>query len=80
MRKEMGIAMASSPPTPNFENLSTAEKILQLQDAWDRIADNPESVELTPAQKAVLDARLESLAASPDKGTSWEEIKRSLQK
>ena len=75
--------MDSSPAAHTTENdfnqLSVAEKIVQLQDAWDRIAENPESVEVTPAQKEVLDLRLEDLERHPNDGTTWEEIKSGLQ-
>ena len=37
----------------DFEQLSTSEKILRLQEQWDRIAENPDEVEVTEAQKAI---------------------------
>ena len=72
--------MTFHPLSSDFDSLSMAEKILQLQDAWDRISENPEDVEVTPTQKAALDARLEALANNPEQGKSWGEIKRSFQK
>jgi putative addiction module component (TIGR02574 family) len=72
--------MDTYPPTSDFERLSTAEKIIRLQDAWDRIAEKPERVEVTPEQKKELDARLKAMAADPNDGSTWQEIKYSLRK
>jgi putative addiction module component (TIGR02574 family) len=60
---------------PDFEALSTAEKILHVQDLWDRIAAGPEAVELTEAQAADLDRRLEEHRSNPERGSSWEEVR-----
>lgn len=72
--------MNTYPPTPDFDGLSTAEKILRLQEAWDRIAEDPRSVEVTAAQKDELDARLEVMEEDPDAGASWEEIRDEIRK
>ena len=64
----------------NFEKLSTAEKILRLQEAWDRIAENPDEVEVTEAQKMELDSRIEKMEENPDEGTAWETIKKEIHK
>ena len=62
----------------NTDQLSTAEKILRLQDEWDRIAENPDAIELTDAQRRELDARLAAAAASPDDAMSWETVVSSI--
>jgi len=72
--------MSSIPPSADFDRLSTAEKILRLQDAWDRIAENPDSVEVTEAQKDALDSRLEALEQRPEEGASWEDTKDGIRK
>jgi putative addiction module component (TIGR02574 family) len=66
------------PPNANYEQLSTAEKILRLQDEWDRIAENPDAIELTDAQRKELDVRLAAAAASPDDTTSWDAVVASV--
>lgn len=63
----------------DFNSLTTAEKILHVQDLWDRIAaSKPEEVELTEAQRADLDRRLEAHRADPDRGSSWEDVKKRI--
>jgi len=60
----------------DFDSLSTAEKILHVQDLWDRIvAGAADEVELTQAQRADLERRLEAHRADPDRGSSWEEAR-----
>ncbi len=55
--------------------LSVAERILLIEEIWDRIADEQESLELTQAQQRELDRRLDAYEASPKEGGSWEEVK-----
>ncbi len=50
-------------------------RILLVEEIWDSIAADQESVEITAAQKQELDRRLEAYRASGDKGSSWEEVK-----
>jgi putative addiction module component (TIGR02574 family) len=64
--------------TVDFEQLSTAEKILRLQEQWDRIAENPDAVDVTEAQKLELDTRLAAMEESPGGATSWTKIKAEL--
>ncbi|SPF50198.1 conserved hypothetical protein [Syntrophobacter sp. SbD1] len=66
--------------TPSeMKKLSVAERILMVEELWDSIAAEQESLQLTEAQKTELDRRLNSREASPDEGKSWEEIKRRLE-
>lgn len=76
----MGDVMETFPLTPDFERLSTAEKILRLQEAWDRIAESPENVKMTETQRQELDSRLEAMKENPDKGIAWKAAKDELRK
>ena len=58
--------------------LSVAERIQLVQDIWDSIAEVPESLELSPEQKAELDRRLESLERNPDSAISWQELRTRI--
>jgi putative addiction module component (TIGR02574 family) len=64
----------------DFERLSTSERILWLQDLWDRIAEKPETVEVTEAQKRELDLRLAASEREPEAGIPWNEVKAVLRK
>lgn len=61
------------------EDLSTAEKILRVQDLWDEIARTPGDVPLTDAQRAEAERRLLDHERNPRECSTWEEIKRRLE-
>ena len=60
--------------------LSPSERIQLAEDLWDSVAEIPESIELSAAQREELDRRLEAYHADPDAGSPWESIKASLRK
>lgn len=65
---------------PGFDDLSPAEKVIYIQDLWDRLAARQEDVEVTEAQRHELDRRLQSHVARPDDGLDWETARKSLEK
>lgn len=65
-------------PFSEILKLSVAERIQLVEDIWDSIAAEPESVPLTPEQIAELDRRLADAEASPATGKSWAEVKARL--
>jgi putative addiction module component (TIGR02574 family) len=58
--------------------LSSAERILLVEEIWDSIASVPDSVEVTPAQREELDRRLEAYHKDPGAGDPWELVKARL--
>jgi len=52
-------------------NLSVTERIQLVEDIWDTIAEVPEQVTLTDAQKVELDHRLEAYHRNPGEGSPW---------
>ena len=64
----------------NILKLSLSERIQLVEDIWDSIAESPETLPLTAAQKAELDRRLADHEADPDSGRSWDEFRASLDK
>ena len=69
--------MSSIYPREILE-LSLAERITLIEEIWDSIADSPEDLPVTAAQKAELDPRLAEHRADPTAGRSWEEVRSSL--
>ncbi len=55
----------------SFEQMTTAERILHVQDLWDRIAEHPEDVPLTPTQRIELRRRLDASRANPGDSVDW---------
>jgi putative addiction module component (TIGR02574 family) len=61
------------------DELSIAERILKLQDQWDEIASLPEAAELTPAQLAELERRLQDHRLRRRSYKTWEELRSELE-
>ena len=58
--------------------LSVSERIELVERIWDSIVEDQGELELTQAQKAELDRRLRAHEASPDRGSSWSDVKKRL--
>lgn len=65
-------------PVLDFSHLTVAERIQLVEDIWDSIAEAPETLELTPAQRAELDRRLEEHRQSPGSAIPWEQVRTEL--
>jgi putative addiction module component (TIGR02574 family) len=63
---------------PEILKLSVAERILIAEQIWDSITAEQEALPITEAQKTELDRRLDDYQASPEEGSSWNEIKNKL--
>jgi putative addiction module component (TIGR02574 family) len=60
------------PMEPSFEQMTKAERILYVQDLWDRIAADPDPVPLSAAQLAEVRRRLADHEAHPEASIPWE--------
>jgi putative addiction module component (TIGR02574 family) len=63
---------------PEFDQLSTPEKIEYVQKLWERIANSSEAAELTDAQRAELDRRLDAHQKNPTDGSPWSEVNKRI--
>jgi len=61
-----------------FEEMSPAERILHVQELWDRIAEEPESVPVSEEWKTELGRRLEAHRADPAAAIPWDQVKARL--
>ena len=59
-------------------DLSPSEKLQLVQDLWDDLAADPESVPIPEWQKQELDRRAANLKANPASALTWEEVKRRV--
>jgi putative addiction module component (TIGR02574 family) len=57
---------------PTFDEMTTAERILHVQELWDSIAADAERQPLSPAQAAELDRRAEDYRLHPETSIPWE--------
>ena len=58
--------------------LPVQERIRLVELIWDSVAAVPEAVEISPALKAEIDARLAEFEANPETGYSWDQVKSRL--
>lgn len=66
-------------PLSELENLSASERLQLVQDLWDSIAAEPDSVPVTDAQKEELDRRLDAHRTEGDERISWSKLRECLQ-
>ncbi len=59
-------------------NLTVAERIELIGDLWDSMAEAPESIGLTDAQKAELDRRLDAYRKDPTAGAAWPLVRERI--
>ena len=62
----------------NIQELSQSERIRLAEELWDSVAKNQARLEVTDAQRKILDKRMVAYKASPNEGTSWEEVKNEM--
>ncbi len=61
-------------------NMPVAERLRLVEDLWDSIAEVPEKLELSDAQRKELDERLEKYHRDPEAGSPWEDVKKRILK
>lgn len=65
---------------PEIKKLSTAEKILLVEDLWDSIASDESVVPVPRSHMEELDKRLKSYESAPGNLLSLEELQRGIEK
>jgi putative addiction module component (TIGR02574 family) len=58
--------------------LPLTERLKLVEAIWESIAEFPEALELTDAQREELDRRLEDYENDPDAGVPWSEVRARL--
>jgi putative addiction module component (TIGR02574 family) len=63
---------------PNFDSVSSDERIEFVLELWDLIAQSPQNVRVPDEHKRILDERLDAYAAEPRPGRPWPEVRDEL--
>lgn len=66
------------PSRTELFQLPITERIQLVEDLWDSIADSPEDLPLTDAQKEELERRLHAWRENPTEGSSWESARARI--
>ncbi|MBL8830442.1 MAG: addiction module protein [Planctomycetaceae bacterium] len=61
-----------------IDRLSIAERIALVEEIWDSVAEERDSLPLTSAQREDLQHRLDESLAYPECGADWEEVFQRL--
>ncbi|MBW1882261.1 MAG: addiction module protein [Deltaproteobacteria bacterium] len=70
--------MTSNALRKELFRLSVAERLELVEELWDSIPAEGETLELTPEQRQDLDRRLAEADADPDGGVPWEEARERI--
>jgi putative addiction module component (TIGR02574 family) len=63
---------------PTYQELSTSEKLLLVEEIWDEITRHPDDLPIPAWHKAELNRRYQEYQRNPRQGSSWEEVKARL--
>jgi putative addiction module component (TIGR02574 family) len=63
---------------PTYQELSTSEKLLLVEEIWDEIASHPDDLPIPACHKAELDRRYQEYRRNPRQGSPWAEVKARL--
>ena len=74
--------MSNNKPLSEALKLSAAERILLAQDLWDSVIGEPDAWQLSDAQRAELDRRLDAYRRgdSLSDGSSWDSVKGRIRR
>jgi len=61
-----------------YQELSASEKIFLAQQLWDSALENEIEIEVTDAQKKILDERLAAYHRDNKKGDTWDVVKKRI--
>lgn len=65
-------------PMSEILKLSVSERIQLVEDIWDSIAADPDTLPLTDEQRTELDDRIDDAEANPGQGRPWSEVRDRL--
>lgn len=58
--------------------LSIPERIQLVEDIWDTITVEAETVEMTEEEKRIIDKRLEAYHQNPEAGSPWNDVYKRI--
>ena len=67
-----------SHSTIDFRNMSIPDRLRLVEEIWNSIAEDTETLPLTAEQRAELDRRWAEHEADPSTAVSWEEVRDEL--
>ncbi len=72
------LLLMSSDPAFDYRHLSVAERLELVEQIWDSIAADADTLPLSESERQLLDERLADLEANPDAGSPWPEVRARI--
>lgn len=63
---------------PHFDELSSSEKLILLEELWDDLAEQPSEIPVPDWQKRELERRYQEFLQNPSEGSPWPEVQARL--
>jgi putative addiction module component (TIGR02574 family) len=73
-RQQTNVPHMSKSSAADALALPVPERLQLVEDIWNSIADALQTLELTDADKRLIDERLEACRQNPNAGSPWEEV------
>ena len=70
--------METSAKALGIDRLSVADRLILVEEIWDSIVEESDSLEVPQSHRDELDRRLSSRESDPLAGSSWEDVKARL--
>ena len=64
----------------NIDDMSQEEQLQLIEQIWEKLSSHPDSVPLSPNQKAELDRRLDDLERGTAEGIPWEDVLQQIRR
>ena len=74
------IMRAMSTPAIDIASLDAAARLRLIEELWESLRGNPDSVPMTDAQRNELDRRLDVIDRGDDAGIPWDEVLNRIRK
>ena len=63
-----------SNPAKDLHSMTSEEKLRLLEELWEELSQNPNSIPLTKAQQEELDRRIDELDRGDTEGIPWDDV------
>lgn len=61
-------------PAKDLHNMTTEEKLRLLEELWEELSQDSDSIALTKAQQEELDRRIDEIEQGETEGIPWDEV------
>ena len=78
MHRHIQVVFMKKVTVTDTLELSIPERIQLVEDIWDTISDQAESVALSEQEKSIIDERLAAYHQNPNSGSPWADVYKRI--